>query len=193
MAFRLYIVPKIGAGVRSDLYRPKYFADGTVPPEWSGMDYNNWYLVGADLSASDHALIAGQSDTTAIPANLSNNLTAGQVATTQAKLEAANIPAQWVSTSLTWLEVVRTVVGIIQLSQRFAGSNGRAGLFSAGISLDSTIGDLSATVRTRLTNAATSMGLDISVITLGTTVRSALRTLGGQLQDRGFVIGGVTI
>lgn len=193
MAFRLYLVPKIGAGTHGDLWRPKYFADGTVTASWNGMDYRNWYLVGADLSSADHAAIAGLADVTALPATLSGNLTAGQVTTTQAKLEAANLPAQWVTTSLTWLEVVRIVVGIIQLSQRFAGSNGGAGLFGGAITMNSTIGDLSPTVRTRLNEAAISMGLDTSGVTPGTTIRAALRTLGGQLQDRGFILGGVTL
>src|SRR5262245_36149399 len=119
MAFRLYIVPVIGAGVKGDPRRPKYFADLDV--NWSAMDFGfePVMFVGADLSPSNDNFIVGQSDATALPFDLAPTLTGGQVNQTQNKLEALNIPAGWVNTSLTWLEVVRTVLGMFTFLQRF--------------------------------------------------------------------------
>jgi hypothetical protein len=74
MSFRLYIVPVIGSGTKSDPRRPKYFADGTlVNPTWSAMDYGfePWMVVGADLSTSDDNLVVGQPDGFALPFDLS--------------------------------------------------------------------------------------------------------------------------
>lgn len=175
MAFRLYLVPKV---LDVDVYKPKYFADGTISGSWPGVDYDDWYLMGADLSGADEAVLTAQSDVTALPADLSATLTAGQVAAVQTKLEAANIPAGWVDTSYTWLRVVRTVVGMIQFTQRFKGRH-HARLLGGAITLNSTVGDLSVNVRQKLQEAAESLDLDVSGVTLSTTLRAMLKQLGG--------------
>jgi hypothetical protein len=189
MAFRLYLVPKILSG---DVYKPKYFADGSIAGNWSGIDYDDWYLMGADLSGADEATLTAQADVTALPSDLSATLTTGQVTAVQTKLEAANIPAGWVDTSYTWLRVVRIVCGVIRFSQRFNGRNhGR--LLGGGITLDSTVGDLSANARAKLQEAAESLDLDSSGVTLATTIRALLRNLAGQLEDQPVQFGTISV
>lgn len=190
MALRLYFVPKVLSG---EVYVPKYFGDGTVAASWSARDFDDMYLVAADLSSGDHTTVSGQPDATALPASLTGNLTAGQVTAVQTKLEAANMPANWVSTSLTWTQVLRVVCGMIQLNQRFKGNNDGAGIFRDSISLSSTVGDLPAQVRQRLQDAALSLGLDIASITLSTTLRVAYRTLGEQFATIPVRIGPFTL
>lgn len=189
MAFRLYFVPKVLVG---DELKPKYFGDGAVTASWTGMDYENWYLVGTDMSAGDHATLAAQSDVMVLPTDLSATLTAGQVTTVQAKLDTANIPAGWVTTALTWTQVVRIVCGMIRLTQRFRGTHS-AGLLGGGITPNSTVANLSATVQQYLQEAAASLGLDTSSITGGTTIRAALKILGEQLRDQPLRFGVVVI
>lgn len=191
MALRLYFVPKALVGTD---YVPKYFTDGTiVATTWGSRDFDDWYLVAADLSSGDHATITGEPDALALPANLVATLTAGQVTAAQAKLEAANIPANWVDTTLTWTQVVRVVYGMISLNQRFKGNNDGAGIFRSGISLGSTIGDLPSNVRQRLQDAAVSLGMDTSGVTLSSTLRSVYRDLGGQFAAVPVQIGALTI
>lgn len=189
MAFRLYLVPKVQV---LDTFVPKYFGDDTLSVAWSGIDYDDWYLVGADLSAGDHTAVAGEPDAMALPADLSATLTAGQVTTVQTRMEAANLPAGWVDTSVTWRQVMRVVCGMMQLTQRFRGKH-RAGFWGGGITLNSTVGDLSPTARQRLQEAAESMGLDVAGVTLATTLRAVLKNLGTQLQDRPITLGTLTL
>src|SRR3954463_9547709 len=109
MSFRLYIVPVIGTGAKTDPRRPKYFGDGTITAgqSWGSIDYGfePWMVVGADLSTSDDNLVVGKPDAFALPFDLAPNLTAQQVTNVQAKLEAINVPAGWVTTSLSWITV----------------------------------------------------------------------------------------
>lgn len=189
MAFRLYFVPKIWDATK-EAFLPKYFA--AIPGPWHSLDYDDWYVVGGDLSASDHTAVSGQADVLTLPANLDATLTAGQVTTTQNALEAANLPAEWVSTAFTWRQVMRIVCGIIQMNQRFKGRMG-AKLFGGGITLNSTVGDLPANVRQKLQEAAESFGLDTSGVTLQTTLRAVWRNLGTQLQARPITFGEVTL
>jgi hypothetical protein len=190
MAFRLYLVPKV---LVVDVYKPKYFADGTVTGNWAGTDYEDWYLLGADLSGAQDAILAGQADVTSLPLNLSATLTAGQVTATQTKLEAANLPAGWITTSYTWVQVVRIVCGIMHLVQRTRGKNDNASILGGGITLNSTVGDLAGPVRQRLQDAASEMGIDATDIALGTTLRVVLKNVGTQLQSRPLKFGDVTL
>ena len=204
MAFRLYIVPVVGTGSSShDARRPKYFASdangagttGIVTGDWSAMDYGfePWMVVGANLSVSDDNLIVGEPDVFALPFDLAPTLTAQQVTNVQNKLEAINVPAGWVNTSLTWLQVVRTVLGMFSLIQRYAGIHGPNGLFSGGVNLNSSINSLPAQVRQDFNTAATSLGLDTSEITGTTTVRAALKLLADQMQARQYNFNGTLI
>lgn len=199
--FRLYIVPVVGAGlIKGDARRPKYFlsaADGTgtagvVPLGWSAMDYGfePWMVVGADLSVSDDNLIIGEPDAFAVPFDLAQTLSSAQVTGVQAKLEAINVPAGWVTTSLTWLTVVRTVLGMFTLMQRYAGMHGANGLFSGIVNLNSTVSSLAAGVRQDFLAAATSLGLDTSGILGTTTIRQALKLLADQLSAQPYDFNG---
>lgn len=197
MAFRLYIVPVVGVGSRSDPRRAKYFDDGTFSPpvDSAAMDYGfePWMVVGANLSTTNDAIVVSKPDAFALPFDLTTNLTAGQVTSVQTKLESINVPAGWVSTSLTWVQVVRIVLGMFAFLARYAELHGVTRVFGGSVTLDTTIGSLSVGVRTDLTNAALSLGLSTVGITGTTTLRSALLLLGQQLSGRPFNFNGVRI
>jgi hypothetical protein len=203
MAFRLYIVPVVGSGTSHDARRPKYFKSdatgaglvGLVTGAWSGMDYGfePWMVVGADLSISDDSLVVGQIDAFAIPFDLAPALSVAQVTNVQNKLESMNVPAGWVTTALTWLQVVRTVLGMFSLIQRYAGIHGVNGLFTGGVNLNSTISALPVQVRQDFNAAATSQGLDTSAITGTTTIRVALKLLADQMQSRQYNFNGTLL
>lgn len=202
MATRFYIVPVIGTGAtKQDARRPKYFADGTVTANWSGMDYGfqPWMIVNADLSVSDDNLIVSEPDAFAIPFDLAPTLNAGQVTAVKAKLEAINVPAGWITTSLTWLIVLRTVLSMFGFFQRFGAiyatdNNGTIiNPFSGGVTLDSTFGSLSLAVRNALTKTALSFNLDTSGITAGSTLRQILKNVADQLNNSQYNFNGVLI
>jgi hypothetical protein len=177
MAIRFYLTPKEQIVNGDDFYfRPKYFDDSLA---WRAIDYGKepWMLVAADVTTPQHNAIAANVDVTAVPANLDGTVGA-QLATVQNKLELANLPAHWVTSGMTWRTVLKWTIRLLLLQQRFSGlDHAAARLFSGGITLDSTVGDLPVVVRQRLNAAAQRWGLDTSAITLSTTIRSALITL----------------
>lgn len=199
MPFRLYIVPVIGTGVKGDPRRPKYFADLSV--DWSAVDFGfePVMFVGATLSVSDDNAIVGQADVTALPFDLAPTLTGGQVNTIQSKLEALNIPAGWVNTSLTWLLVVRTVLGMFSYLQRFSAvyaentGNTPPSVFTSGVTLNTTFGSLPLAVRTAMVDAAQSFGFSTSGLTANTTLRVILKALADNFQEQQYNFNGTFI
>lgn len=204
MAIRLYLVPVVGTGAtKATARRPKYFTDGTVatPNGWSAIDYGfePWMLVASNLSAGDDTILVGEPDAFALPFDLSPTLTAGQVTTVQTKLEAANLPGNWVNTTLTWTQVAKTVVGVLSFFQRFGGvyamqnGNAPASIYSGGVTLDSTFGSLPLAVRTAMISTAQSFNFSTSGLTAGTALRVILKVMSDLFQGDTFKIGGITL
>lgn len=191
MAIRFYIVPKIGDGSDANPYGPAY-VEG-LSSRWTGMDYGlePVFLVCADVSPAQHTAITANADVISVPANLSNQIGAS-LAAAQAALESVNIPANWITSNMTWSTALRGVAIMFMILQRMNGRGFISRFFDSGITLNSTIGDLPQNVRTRLQEAAVSLGANVSSINLSTTLRSALRTVGSQLTLR-VLLGGIEL
>jgi hypothetical protein len=183
MAIRFYHVPEEMVVNGADFYfKPKYFSS-VPPPEWRAISYGKEgsYLVRADVTAVEHAAINANADVTAIPANLADTI-GGALTTVQTKLEAANLPSHWVTSEMTWRTFVVWVWRFFELQQLFLGVDWAANrLFIGDITLSSTVGDLTPTIRQRLNAGAQRRGLNTSSIGLSTTIRNALVILGQQL------------
>ena len=184
MAFRLYIVPEIGTGTGRDPRRPKYF-DGK---RWAGMDYGFQpvFLVAADLTGPEHTTLVANADVIAFPADLTGNLTAGQVTTARDACEQIFIPGGWINTSLTWREVARTVAGMFQFMQRLNIVWGNNRLIDVTEHMDREFQSLSAGLRTALLASATSLGYSSAGLQPTTTVRAILKNLADQWGDQTF-------
>lgn len=201
---RFYLVPMIGNGQDVPLselspttgnFRPKYTDPGVLGPvgefSWSGMPYpfENVYLLGADVTPEQHAALSAQADVLAVPNALDSNVSALAVTTIQSKLEAINVPAEWVTTSLTYRQVLRRVGKIIQFAQRHRGLHALRLL--DGMTLDTRWNQLTEAQRTRLRSVADSFGIDYSGVTNTMTLREILRFLADQLPS--FVLKGETL
>ena len=206
MAFRLYIVPVVGSGLSiTDARRPKYFnsTDGIISTgqSWSVVDFGfePVMIVGADLITADDLLVAQQPDAISLPFNLAVTLNAGQVTTTRARLESLHIPALWVNTSLTWVSVVRTVLGMFSFLQRYSGIYARQNgisppsLFVSGVTLETLFGGLPVTVQTALIETAVSFGFSTAGLTANTTVRVVLKALADNFQAQQYNFNGVLV
>ncbi len=180
-------MPAVGDGLSQATIRRAKYADldllraGWTLAPYVAMDYGlePVFLVSANLSGSDHTLLAGQSDVTSVPANLDATVTAGALTTVQNALEALNLPAQWVTTSHTYRQVVGVVIRVSLLAQRFHGK-GFGRIFDGGVTLSTTIGSLPQQKLNNLEEAAQSLGFDTSGVTGGMTIRQALKLLGDQ-------------
>lgn len=201
MAVRFYLVPVESAvGTRG----PKYFAytGDPDPPallpgvQWQMMDFGSepTALVGAEVTPAEHTTLSGQSDVTSIPPLLDNELGAN-LATVQGKLEALNLPADQVMSTHTYRQVLRGVIAIFLVAQRFYSlgvsqpDGGR--LFPPGITLATTLGQLSSNARIDLSTAASQLGYDYRGLVLSSTLRTVLKKLATQSVAAQFV--GVTV
>lgn len=211
MAFRLYIVPVVGvAGNRANPPRPKYFlsdasGQGVTPiiaggQSWSGVDYGleKWMVVGADLTSSDDLLVVGQADAFALPVDLGVQLNAAQVTSVKAKLEAINVPAGWVTAALTWVVVVRKVLGMFSWMQRvgqiYYDATGQfLNVFSASVSLDTAFGSLPQAVQDAMTGAAQSFSFSTAGLTSGTTLRVILKAMADNFANQQYSFNGTLI
>lgn len=196
MALRLYIVPISGTGTRVDPRVPKYFLDGTISAStpWTMADYGfePWAFVAGDLSPTDQAAVVAMVDAFIIPAVLDIALTAPQVTNVQNKLEAINLPAGWVNTTLSWRDVMRTVLWISAFMQRFTALNGTA-LFVGGTTLSTTVGGLTPQVRANLLQAVRDLGLSSAGVTNGTTLRVGLKAVAAQSSAKPYQLGALSI
>lgn len=191
MAVRLLLVPiETGpAGHRG----PKYFQykKDPDPPaliqsvSFAMMDFGlePTALLAADLTPAQITTLSGLPDVTLIPANLDNQLGAN-LGTVQSELEAMNIPADILTTNNTYRQVLRGVIAIFSLAQRFYFLRGikpeGARLFPAGITLETPLNQVSAGVRSDLQEAAAALNYNYDGITLASTFRDVLKLMATQ-------------
>ena len=192
MARRVYIVPAEaiasgpGAGGRTPAYLGRNNAGATSG--YRCMDYGlePVFLCVAEVSAAQHAAIAANAPITVVPADLSGNV-GGQRANVEAALESWNIPGTWVTSGMSYREVLRGVATIFQVAQRLHGLYGvRA--FPPGITLGTTMAELTQAQRNALAAVNDSFGWDRSQVTGATTLRQWLR--GAAQQWQGAVLLG---
>jgi hypothetical protein len=177
MAVRFYIVPTetISTGIKSGGRRAAYVSDLglTTPPRSMFFGAEPVALLAADVTPAQHSTLAAQSPITVVPTNLSSTVGAS-LATVQSALESWNIPSQWVTSGMTYRAVLKGVATVFQFAQRFHGLHG-ARVFLAGITLSTTVSQLTQAQRDRLAAVSDSFGWDRSQVTGATTMRQLLR------------------
>lgn len=169
--------------------RPNDLGAGWAVGNWDAMDYGleNVMLVALDLSPANHTTLAAQGDVLVIPV-LTNTVTAGARPTVIAALEGFNLPGQFVTVGQTYKQVLSRIMRPMQFMQRYHRLFGR--LFAGGVTLDTTINQIPVNARTRLAEAAQSMGAVTSGIVGTTLVRDGLLIVGDQLLPGGLPFAG---
>jgi hypothetical protein len=193
---RFYFVPKIGDGLsRATAFRPKYTDAGSLGVgldlvNWSAQDYGaeNVMVLGCDVTAEQHTALSAQADVLAVPANLDSTISALALTSIQNKLEAVHLPSEWVTTSMTYRQALRTLIKIVQFASRYQAVTGNQWLFVGGVTLDTRFNQLTQAVRQNLRDVAASLNLDTSGITGTMTLRQILRLIADQLP--GFSMAG---
>ena len=182
MAWRAYLVPKIGTGALADPWRPKYVFESFAGVKTDGCDYGkeDLFLVWAELTPAQHTTLTANGDVFGFAADPFATVGAGALTALQNALEARNIPGTWVASGTTNGAVFARLKMLFRLMRRVAKRWPDAALFS-GRTLNTLIGDLPANARTALNDGAQDLGLNTSGITLAMTIRQALVTLMGQV------------
>ena len=96
----------------------------------------------------------------------------------------------WVTTFVTWRQVLRTVAQMMQFFQRLNAIQGNARPFGATFSLATRWNQLSATQQAALRQAALSMGFSITSFAGSNNVRTMLKDMADQWGSKPIVIGG---
>lgn len=201
MTKRLYLVPVNHIPTEGGIYHTPKYLPHRLDPALPGLEgvYFAWevFWLGhtaiamADTDATQHNLLIAQTDVVAVPP-LDNTVAAGALSTVQAVLEAGDIPGDWVQVGMSYRQVLRIILGIMQFHKRFMALSGRRasdGLFA----LTLRVNQIPQATRTILQNVATEFNLDFSAVTGTTTVRQLLVGMGQQFASREFEIGGVII
>ncbi len=144
------------------------------------------YLIAVEAAADVHTTLAALPNVLALPEDLDRNLTG--VTALRTALETRNIPAHWLTTSLTYRQALRGLVGIFQFAQVYHAETGRR-LFQDAITLTTRLNQIPLAERTRLSEVAAKTGLDTSGVTGTTTVRQLLKLLGDQWLEREIPLG----
>lgn len=191
---RYYVVPKINNGDVRGIH-PKYTDQGALGAGWNvgpwqAMDYGleNVFVVAMDLTAQNHTTLMAQPDVLGVPSPIDATVSAQALNTVQTKLEAGNIPADWVTTAMTYRQVMSRVLRIITFMQRYRGIFGQ--LFAAGATLDTRVNQIPVNARNALTAAAVSFGANTTGIGGTTLLRQALVIVADQLLPGGLAFGG---
>lgn len=195
MSWHLYIVPVVGDGTRGNERRPKYMAALSGVP-WAGIDYGFQpvMLVGANVDDATDEQAQAQSDVLRIPDNRDQLLGAGAVDIVQTALENRNIPAGWVTQSLSYKTVLRTIWGFFAFVQRYSVISGNTSpLITGSVTLETQFNQLPQGVRTNLQDTATSLGLSSSGLTSTSTIREILKNISDQWGQRPFNVGNILI
>lgn len=184
MAVRFYLAPKETVVINGrSISRPKYVTALGVPYAMQDYGQEPVCVLAADVSTAQHATLAGSPGVTALPVNLDSPVGAN-LATVQAELEAVNIPSDMVTAVTIYRKVLRGVIAVFSVSAK-------APLFSGGVTLDTTLGDLTPTVRGELKNSAESSGYSTEGLTLASTIRESL--LKAVITDKNRTMLGVEI
>jgi hypothetical protein len=189
VTWRIHLMPMTPTG-RNGSREPKYRSEfGSFL--WQGpIDYGSMdaCIIALDADATTHATLTAHSDVLTVPANLDGTPSAAAVTTTRTALDALQIPSAWVNTSRTWRTIVRVVIGMFILNQRFwvqrgnTIGNGQHSIFG-GLSLDATVSQIPAGARADLDIVCASLALDTSAITGSTTIRAMLQNFGLQFAN----------
>jgi len=189
MSIRFYLTPLIQAGKGRE---PKYFYAMTgLWWQLMPMGAESTALIVADVTPEQHAELSGYSDVTSIPADIDQTISSGALSEVRSALEGLNIPGNWVTTSDTYRQVMRTVAQFFQFIQRLNGITPTK-LFT-GRTLSTKWSDIPSGMRSNLQSAAESMGMDYSFVIGTTTVREILHAFADQWGDKPIYIAGVSL
>src|SRR5262245_48648332 len=184
-----FLTPRIGDGLTPQTaFRPKYCNTGDLGAGndlvgWSAWNitHTDFFVVRVTLSAAQRTALQGMSDTRVVPANLDSTI-GGALANVQNVLEAINLPADWLTSGHTWREFLQGLSKLVRFRQRFWGLASDK-LFEAGVTLSTTLNQLTAAQRQKFADVAASFGVTSADVTPSMTIREVLILLAFRLPD----------
>ena len=164
---------------------PKYFKSISnpeginVPRRLVDYGKHDVCFIAADISDLDHAALASNSDVITIPQNLDTVLAREEVNAVSTILESFQIPSDWIATSTTYREVVRTVLRLFMFAQRYHGMHDER-LVSSDFPMESRWQDIAIERQDKILGTAQSLGRSMQPPPGGRRGRQVLKQLADQ-------------
>jgi len=170
MAVRFYLAPMetITDARNRQVRRAKYIAALGITTSALN-DYGNepTCLLAADVTPAQHTALVANADVSAFPVDL-DSTPGANLATVQSALETRNLPADDVTANTPYRIILRWIIAIFSITTAQP-------LFTGGVTMDTTLGALTAQQRAELQANAQSAGYSTTGLTLQSTIRQALR------------------
>jgi hypothetical protein len=189
-------MPMVGTGLthedaRRPLYKDSIFTPNAVP--WAMFDFGvrQVCLLAATTTDPIHVSLIANADVYAFPDGFEAGvLTVGTNATalTNTLENTFSIPAQWVSSQLTYAAVAHTVGAMFQFLQRLNGMIGNIDPF-AGATLNTQLRNLAPGIGQAIIDAGASFGWDMSGISNQTTLRVGIKYMADQWGATPLLLG----
>lgn len=196
---RFYILPVDVVTIAGQIMRgPKYLEWFQNPSgldvRWSAKDYGaiDMMMCAVDAELADHTYLAGQTDVYAFPDNLDTSPSPAELSALEDYLELAYIPAQWLSPSDTWREILRIITAMFLFMQRLTGITGSDPLVW-GVSLNTQFRNIEQQYQDAIYEAFVTLGYDDSAIKSNWTMRVMLKNTADEWGERPIHFGFVTL
>lgn len=205
---RFYLMPALELTLDDDgrSYRgPMYLAwrynpptggqEGVLSASWSAKDYGtvNVMLVVAEVTPEQHAILAERPDVYPFPQDLDQNVPQAALSALVGFLEAAYIPANWISGSDTWRTVLRIVTAMFLFMQRLSAVSAGTNPLQWGVTMNTQWRSIPTTYQAWIVEAFSSQGYDPSWIRSNTTIRQILKTAADRWGERPIFFGMETL
>ena len=142
----------------------------------------------AEVTQEQHDALVANSDVTAVPENIDQNITSGAIPAVKTALETLRIPADWVTTAFTYRQILRMVAGLFQFAQRHYGMHKEV-LIDSQAQLDLRWNQIPLARRNRILATADSLGYDYSAIQPTWLIRRILKLLADAWGSQVFHFG----
>lgn len=178
---RVYVMPISGSGSKQQPRRPRYASTDLAGTPWTMMDYgiHAQCLITADVTPAQHSALISHNDVTAFPEDL-DTLLGSQAAELQIFLRKVDIPADWITATLTYRELIDGLSCQFQYMQRVNFYRATP-LFSRTVALELPWQDLPADARVDMQEAADSFPVSMAQISPTTLLETALTSMASQL------------
>lgn len=190
-AWHLYLMPMIGDGGIDNVFRPKYGTNLLYAGKQLGPQLVCLLAMKTDPETDD--TLSNLSDVTRIPDNIDNNI-GGALSQVQAAMESRNIPADWVTSGMTYRFVMRAVLrACVFMTQLQCIRAVKTEFLDGTVTLSTQFGDLPQLAKNQLQAAAVYFNIDTTGVTAKTTLRTILKLAINSLPESLITMGGVSI
>lgn len=137
---------------------------------------NGVALIRTDIDPDQDELLSSKPDVITFPEVLTNNIPQNVIDNVVPKLEAYNVPMDWLDTSFTYLEALKKIARIFKVFRRLHGKFHNK-IFDQGFSLNSQFKDFSSATKSNLIDIAVEYNVDLTQYSNTTTIRIIIKAL----------------